>query len=144
MGDDAYKIRYYDGLVKVVKEDFLRPYSGEIPKLPPAPPKLSSPKRHRSEDNRSKAALGLNRPQSADRSRRVSESNSVDPGTRSKQAKISAPESRVRYKQGEQVLCRWTDRRFYPATVLKQKGIDHYLIKYYDNRKKVVKHDWLS
>nr|XP_009861876.2 uncharacterized protein zf(c2h2)-137 [Ciona intestinalis] len=157
--EDTYKIRYFDGHVKIVKEDFLRPYTGEVPQLPPTPSTHKKP-RHQSEDNRPKS---LPRKPS-EKVRRASESSpgklgrehegpalvATDLGTRSKTNKISetvlylAPVERVKYRAGEQVLCRWTDRKFYPATVIKQKDLDHYLIKYFDNRKKVVKHNWLS
>ncbi|XP_078495905.1 uncharacterized protein zf(c2h2)-137 [Ciona intestinalis] len=159
--EDTYKIRYFDGHVKIVKEDFLRPYTGEVPQLPLTPSTHKKP-RHQSEDNRPKS---LPRKPS-EKVRRASESSpsklgkehegpatslfSTDFGTRSKTIKISetvlylAPVERVKYRAGEQVLCRWTDRKFYPATVIKQKDLDHYLIKYFDNRKKVVKHNWLS
>jgi len=30
------------------------------------------------------------------------------------------PENRIHYKPGDSVLCKWTDRKLYPATILKQ------------------------
>ena len=30
------------------------------------------------------------------------------------------PEDRIQYKPGDSVLCKWVDRKMYPATILKQ------------------------
>ncbi|XP_076824319.1 uncharacterized protein LOC143470216 [Clavelina lepadiformis] len=178
----TYKIRYYDGLVKVVNDDFLRPWKNVAPvPLAAVTPSakiteslevkaidIASGKikpRIKSCDVKTESTKGLGSIMAAKRrhtlqspsenrrrytSDTVAQSEGTKFSTRSRTTSISDAVlstyviKRVEYKKGEQVLCRWTDRRLYPARILKQTDTDHYLVEYYDLRKKNVHHTWLS
>nr|CAB3264830.1 uncharacterized protein zf(c2h2)-137 [Phallusia mammillata] len=159
--EDRYKIRYFDGLVKTVKDDFLRPWTGAMPVLPPVP-KPDSTKHKKSPEQMKPAKLQreskyrnikpkekpAKRQRTTSGTKRSSTSASSNKSpvitTTSTQSAFTPTDERITYKKGETVLCRWTDRRMYPATVIRQTDTDHYLVKYYDERKKIVKYTWLS
>lgn len=157
--DDSYKIRYYDGHVKVVKATFIHPWIGPLPDTL----KIFKPKPPQSKRQRSKSidlkksrgrpvtkttGIGRGLPASAKTRRRtiasISSAKRDSPVARRQRRRSNNGGFGNQYRPNDKVLAKWTDLRWYPATVVKKMDNEHYQVMYADNMTKLVRDTWLS
>lgn len=151
--DENYKIRYYDGMVKIVKSSFIHPWVGPLPDAlksfkPKSPPKR---KGRRASDSRQ---VQQKKSKEVPTSPKMRQTPRERTNSAPEQAKASRRRSRtssegmpldiIQYHHGEKVLAKWTDLKWYPATVVGQTDHDHYKVRYHDDLTRIVRDTWLT
>nr|XP_039260653.1 uncharacterized protein LOC120336924 isoform X3 [Styela clava] len=153
--DDSYKIRYYDGMVKIVKSSFIHPWVGPLPDaLKSFKPKVPQARKHKHKSSnirlikkKDKNGKIEKREKIVEKKRTTSLSkaeNAQSTRTRRRTESGDGPTDTINFSDGEKVLAKWTDFKWYPATVIKKTDKLHYEVKYLDDLTRIVRDTWIT